>query len=206
VPLLGLAVLAVGGIRSDLAERARAARVHQLARFGADLEPVIHELQDERTLSGNYLAVGRRTGAADLAAERHAVDRVVDASRAAAGRLRLGRGEAAVRGKLAALTGALGKLTIQRRTIDTSPITRADERIMPLIAPQERGEPPAQPGDVPNRLWTPREALDQYTITISTLIQVNTEIAAGLGSATSSAPPSRRSSSAHESRSCWTTT
>jgi Nitrate and nitrite sensing len=83
VPLLGLAVLAVGGIRSDLAERARAARVHQLARFGADLGPVIHQLQDERSLSSNYLAVGPRTGAADLATERRAVDRVVAAYRAA---------------------------------------------------------------------------------------------------------------------------
>lgn len=131
VPLLGLAVLAVGGIRSDLAERARAARVHQLARFGADLEPVIHQLQDERSLSSNYLAVGRRTGAADLATERRAVDRVVAAYRTAVGGLRLGPGEAAVRDKLAALTGALGKLPIQRRTVDTSPITRADERISP---------------------------------------------------------------------------
>jgi HAMP domain-containing protein len=104
---------------------------------------------------------------------------VVAAYRAAVGGLRLGRGEAAVRGKLAAVTGALGKLPIQRRIIDTSPITRADKRVKPLIAPQERGEPPAQPSDVPDWLGTPREALDQYTITIGALIQVNTEIAAG---------------------------
>jgi hypothetical protein len=74
VPLLGLAVLAVAGIRSDLVESARAARVHRLARFGVNLAPVIHGLQNERSLSGNYLAVGRRAGAADLAAQRRAVD------------------------------------------------------------------------------------------------------------------------------------
>jgi Nitrate and nitrite sensing len=51
--------------------------------------------------------------------------------------------------------------------------------VQPLIAPQERGEPPARDGEVPSRLGTPRAALDQYTLTISALIQINTEIAVG---------------------------
>jgi hypothetical protein len=74
---------------------------------------------------------------------------------------------------------ALGRLPIQRRVIDTRPITPADERVQPLIAPQERGEPPAQASEPPSRPSTPREVLDQYTVTISALIQINTEIAAG---------------------------
>jgi hypothetical protein len=179
VPLLGLAVLAVGGIRADLVESAPAARVHQLARLGADLAPVIHGLQDERSLSANYLADGRRSGAAELAAQRRVADQSVAAYRAAAGGLHLGRGEAAVRRRMDAVTDALGKLPIQRQTIDTSPITPADQRVQPLIAPQERGEPPAQAGQAPNRLGTVRAALDQYTVTIGALIQLNTEIAAG---------------------------
>jgi Nitrate and nitrite sensing len=177
VPLLGLAVLAVAEIRSDLGESAQAARVHRLARFGAELAPVIHGLQDERSLSANHLAVGRRAGATELAAQRRAVDRTIAAYRAAARRLRLDRGDAAVRYKLDAVMDALAKLPIQRRTIDTSPITPADERVQPLIAPQERGEPPA--GDVPNRLGAVREALDHYTVAIGALIQLNTAIAAG---------------------------
>jgi Nitrate and nitrite sensing len=87
VPLLGLAVLAVAGIRSELVESAQAARVHRLARFGVELAPVIHGLQDERSLSGNHLAVGRRAGAAGLAAQRRAVDRTIAAYRTAAGQL-----------------------------------------------------------------------------------------------------------------------
>jgi Nitrate and nitrite sensing len=95
------------------------------------LEPVVHELQDERSLTGNHLAVGRRAGAVELAAERRAVDRVVAAFRAAAARLRLGRDQAAVRHRIDAVMGALDKLPIQRRTIDTGPITPADERCSP---------------------------------------------------------------------------
>jgi HAMP domain-containing protein len=74
---------------------------------------------------------------------------------------------------------ALGKLPIQRRIIDTGPITPADERVQPLIAPQERGAPAARAGDEPDGVGTPREALDRYTFTIGALIQLNAAIAPG---------------------------
>ena len=59
-PLLLLAVLALVGIRQNLAESDRAERSTAFARLAAGLAPLIHQLQAERSLSISYIDSGRR--------------------------------------------------------------------------------------------------------------------------------------------------
>ena len=176
VPLLALAAVSLLGARSSLSQSAKAAHMSQLARFAGALTPVIHELQGERTLSGSYLAGHRRSGRAELVAERQAVDRVAAAYRASAARLDLAGGDHALRDRIAHGMRMLGKLPQQRQVIDTRPITAADETVDPGLEQHQQaglmtGMPP------PAAIDSPRHALDQYTHTINDLLDINGAIA-----------------------------
>ena len=61
-PLLVLAVLALVGIRQNLAESDRAERSTAFARLAAGLAPLIHQLQAERSLSISYIDSDRSGG------------------------------------------------------------------------------------------------------------------------------------------------
>jgi hypothetical protein len=74
-PLLVLAVLALVGIRQNQAESQQAGRSTAFARLAAGLAPLVHELQDERSLSVNYIDSGRTTWGRRLAEQRRTVDR-----------------------------------------------------------------------------------------------------------------------------------
>jgi len=83
-PLLVLAVLALVGIRQNLAESDRAERSTAFARLAAGLAPLIHQLQAERSLSISYIDSGRRRWRAQLLEQRRAVDRAAATYRAQA--------------------------------------------------------------------------------------------------------------------------
>jgi hypothetical protein len=89
-PLLLLAVLALVGIRQNLAESDRAERSTAFARLAAGLAPLVHELQAERSLSSSYLDSNRQQWRPELAEHRRTVDRVAAAYRASAERLAAG--------------------------------------------------------------------------------------------------------------------
>jgi signal transduction histidine kinase len=176
VPLLALTAVSLVGVRSNLSQSARAARMNERARFAGALTPVIHELQGERTLSGSYIAGHRRTGRAELFAQRRAVDQVVAAYRVAAGRLDLAGGQRDLQDKTNIGVRELGKLATQRQVIDAKPITAEDEMVQPGLEQHEQ-----QPGDLQQGMGhaaidSPRRALDQYTDTINDLLDINSAI------------------------------
>jgi HAMP domain-containing protein len=177
-PLLLLAVLSLVGIRQNQAESERAARSTAFARLAAGLAPLVHELQAERSISISFIDSGRRRWAAQLAAQRRTVDKVAAAYRADAERL--SAGDAVLADKIEYGLSELGRLGEQRRAIDTAPIEADELAVEPGIElHEEEGEEnlehATEEGHGP--LDTPGKALDQYTDTISDLLDINGEIA-----------------------------
>jgi HAMP domain-containing protein len=179
-PLLVLAVLALVGIRQNQAESERAGRSTAFARLAAGLAPLVHELQAERSLSVSYLDANRRQWGPELASQRRTVDRVATAYRA--GAERLGADDRLLAEKIEYGLSELGRIGEQRRAIDTAPIDAGELAVEPGIeVHEEEGEEAlehaTEEGHGP--LDTPGKALDQYTDTISDLLDINSEIAPG---------------------------
>jgi HAMP domain-containing protein len=179
-PLLVLAVLALVGIRQNQAESARAGRSTAFARLAAGLAPLAHELQAERSLSITHIDSDRDLWGPDLAEQRRTVDRV--AARYRADAERLGADDQLLAEKIEYGLNELGRLPQQRDSIDSAKINRKELVVEPGIeVHEEEGEEhleaAAAHGHGP--LDTPGKALDQYTDTISDLLDINTEIAPG---------------------------
>jgi HAMP domain-containing protein len=179
-PLLVLAVVGLVGIRQNQAESDRAARSTAFARLAAGLAPLIHELQTERSLSTSYIDSGRRQWGGRLAEQRRRLDGVAATYRANA--QRLGADDRLLAEKIEYGLAELGRLGAQRKAIDTAPIKAADLAVEAGIElHEEEGEE-----DLENAVEyghgpidTPGKALEQYTDTISDLLDINTEIAPG---------------------------
>ena len=175
-PLLVLTTLALVGIRSNLAESAKAARVNEFVVFAGSLAPLVHELQGERSLSSSYASSNREVHGPELAAGRRAVDLAAGAYREAAGRLDLPATDRALTERVAYGLRELGNLPVQRREIDTKPITAEDLAVEPGIEKhEEEGEEHPSEGHGP--IDTPGKALDQYTDTINDLLDINSKFA-----------------------------
>jgi HAMP domain-containing protein len=179
-PLLVLAVVGLVGIRQNEADSHRAARSTAYAHLAAGLAPLIHELQTERSLSTSYIDSGRRQWGARLAEQRAKVDRVAAGYRASA--QRLGADDRLLAEKIAYGLAELGRLGDQRKAVDGAPIKPGDLEAEPSIElHEEEGEEDlenaVEHGHGP--IDTPGKALEQYTDTISDLLDINTEIAPG---------------------------
>jgi hypothetical protein len=177
-PLLLLAVLALVGIRQNQAESDRAERSTAFARLAAGLAPLIHQLQAERSLSISYLDSGRRQWGPELTAQRRAVDRAAATYRAQA--QRLSAGDQVLAEKIEYGLSELGRLGEQRDAIDTRPIDDEELKAEPGIeVHEEEGEEElehaTEEGHGP--MDSPGKALDQYTDTVSDLLDINGEIA-----------------------------
>jgi HAMP domain-containing protein len=184
VPLLLLGILALVGIRHNRAESGRAARSTAFARLAAGLAPLVHELQAERSRSISYIHAKRRQWHPELLQQRRAVDQVAAAYRAqAAG---LAAGDAVLAEKIAYGLSELGRLGEQRDAIDTASIKEVDLEVEPRIeVHEEEGEEEIEHATTEGHgpLDTPGKAVDQYTDTISDLLDINGEIAPGSNNA-----------------------
>jgi HAMP domain-containing protein len=179
-PLLVLAVVGLVGIRQNQAESDRAARSTAFARLAAGLAPLIHELQAERSLSTSYIDSRRRQWGGRLVEQRRRLDGVAATYRANA--QRLGADDRLLAEKIEYGLAELGRLGEQRKAIDTAPIKAADLAVEAGIElHEEEGEEDlenaVEHGHGP--IDTPGKALEQYTDTISDLLDINTEIAPG---------------------------
>jgi HAMP domain-containing protein len=179
-PLVVLAVVGLVGIRQNQAESHRAARSTAFARLAAGLAPLVHELQAERSLSTSYVDSGRRQWGDRLAEQRRRLDGVAAAYRASAERL--GADDRLLAEKIEYGLAELSRLGEQRKAIDTAPVDANDLKVGPSIAlNEEEGEEDlehaVERGHGP--IDTPGKALEQYTDTISDLLDINTEIAPG---------------------------
>jgi HAMP domain-containing protein len=179
-PLLVLAVVGLVGIRQNQAESHRAARSTAFARLAAGLAPLIHELQAERSLSTSYIDSDRKAWGQRLAEQRRRLDRV--AASYGAGAERLGADDRLLAEKIEYGLAELGRLGQQRQAIDTAPVRPQDLEVGPSIElHEEEGEEDldnaVEHGHGP--IDTPGKALEQYTDTISDLLDINTEIAPG---------------------------
>jgi HAMP domain-containing protein len=177
-PLLVLAVLALVGIRQNQAESDRAERSTNFARLAAGLAPLIHQLQAERSLSISYIDSGRRQWGSELLRQRRLVDRAAATYRAQA--QRLGADDEVLAEKIEYGLSELGRLAEQRQTIDRAPIVASELAVAPTIElHEEEGEEnikaATEEGHGP--LVTPGAALEQYTDTVSDLLDINGEIA-----------------------------
>jgi HAMP domain-containing protein len=177
-PLLLLAVLALVGIRQNLAESDRAERSTAFARLAAGLAPLIHQLQAERSLSISYIDSDRRQWRAQLLEQRRAVDRAAATYRAQAEGL--GADDELLAEKIHYGLSELGRIGEQRTTIDTARIVASELAVGPGIElHEEEGEEElegaTEEGHGP--LTTPGLALEQYTDTVSDLLDINGEIA-----------------------------
>ncbi|HEV3497574.1 MAG TPA: nitrate- and nitrite sensing domain-containing protein [Actinomycetes bacterium] len=177
-PLLVLAVLALVGIRQNQAESDRAERSTNFARLAAGLAPLIHQLQAERSLSISYIDSGRRQWGSELLRQRRLVDRAAATYRAQA--QRLGADDEVLAEKIEYGLSELGRLAEQRQTIDRAPIVASELAVAPTIElheeeGEENLEKATEEGHGP--LVTPGAALEQYTDTVSDLLDINGEIA-----------------------------
>jgi HAMP domain-containing protein len=177
-PLLLLAVLALAGIRQNHAESDRAERSTAFARLAAGLAPLVHELQAERSLSIGYIDSGRGRWGPELLQQRRAVDQAAATYRASA--QRLSADDQLLAEKIEYGLAELGRLAAQREAIDTARIVTGELRVEPrLELHEEEGEEElahaTEEGHGP--LDTPGKALDQYTDTVSDLLDINGEIA-----------------------------
>jgi HAMP domain-containing protein len=175
-PLLLLAVLALVGIRQNQAESDRAAHSTAFARLAAGLAPLIHELQAERSISISYIDSGRRQWGPQLREQRRVVDRAAATYRANA--RRLSADDRLLAEKIEYGLSELGRLAAQRQTIDGAKVEPLE--VEPGIeVHEEEGEEElehaTEEGHGP--LDTPGKALDQYTDTVSDLLDINGEIA-----------------------------
>jgi HAMP domain-containing protein len=179
-PLLVLAVVGLVGIRQNQADSHRAARSTAFARLAAGLAPLIHELQAERSLSTSYIDSDRKQWQERLAEQQRRVDRVAAGYRASAERL--GADDRLLAEKIEYGLAELGRLDEQRKAIDTARIRPGDLEVEPGIElHEEEGEEDLQNAVVHGHgpIDTPGKALEQYTDTISDLLDINTEIAPG---------------------------
>ncbi|HWD45124.1 MAG TPA: nitrate- and nitrite sensing domain-containing protein [Actinomycetota bacterium] len=177
-PLLVLAVLALVGIRQNQAESDRAERSTAFARLAAGLAPLVHELQAERSLSISYLDSGRRRWGPQLATQRRAVDREAAIYRANAERL--SADDELLAERIEYGLSELGRIGEQRQAIDGATIKTEDLAVGPTIElHEEEGEEDLEAATEEGHgpLDTPDRALDQYTDTISDLLDINGEIA-----------------------------
>jgi HAMP domain-containing protein len=179
-PLLVLAVVGLVGIRQNQAESHRAARSTAFARLAAGLAPLIHELQAERSLSTSYIDSDRKAWGQRLASQRRRLDRVAAHYRESAERL--GADDRLLDEKIEYGLAELGRLGEQRQAIDTASVKPDDLAVGPGIElHEEEGEEDlehaVEHGHGP--IDTPGKALEQYTDTISDLLDINTEIAPG---------------------------
>jgi HAMP domain-containing protein len=177
-PLLVLAVLALVGIRHNQAESERAARSTAFARLAAGLAPLIHQLQAERSLSASYIDSDRKQWGPLLMRQRQTVDRVAGAYRERA--RQLSADDPVLAEKIAYGLNELSRLAEQRRTIDSAKIDPEELQVEPGIElheeeGEEQLETATRQGHGP--LVTPGAALEQYTDTISDLLDINGEIA-----------------------------
>ena len=177
-PLLVLAVLALVGIRQNLAESDRAERSTAFARLAAGLAPLIHQLQAERSLSISYIDSDRKRWRAQLLEQRRAVDRAAATYRAQAEQL--SADDEVLDEKIEYGLSELGRIGEQRKTIDTATIVASELAVKPGIElHEEEGEEgledTTKEGHGP--LVTPGAALEQYTDTVSDLLDINGEIA-----------------------------
>ncbi|HEV8164922.1 MAG TPA: nitrate- and nitrite sensing domain-containing protein, partial [Actinomycetota bacterium] len=177
-PLLVLAVVGLVGIRQNQADSHRAARSTAFARLAAGLAPLIHELQAERSLSTSYIDSDRKAWGQRLAEQRRRLDRVAASYRASAERL--GADDRLLAEKIEYGLAELGRLGQQRQAIDTAPVRPQDLEVGPSIElHEEEGEEDlknaVENGHGP--IDTPGKALEQYTDTVSDLLDINGEIA-----------------------------
>jgi HAMP domain-containing protein len=177
-PLLVLAVLALVGIRQNQVESDRAARSTAFARLAAGLAPLVHELQAERSISISYIDSDRKQWGPELAEQRRVVDRVAETYRADAERL--SADDELLAEKIEYGLSELGRLPEQRTAIDGAAIKPKELKVSPTIeVHEEEGEEElehaTEKGHGP--LDTPGKALDQYTDTVSDLLDINGEIA-----------------------------
>jgi HAMP domain-containing protein len=177
-PLLLLAVLALVGIRQNQAESDRAQRSTAFARLAAGLAPLIHQLQAERSLSVSYIDSGRKQWGPELLEQRRVVDQAAATYRAEA--QRLSAGDELLAEKIEYGLSELGRLGEQRKTIDSAKIVASELEVEPGIElHEEEGEEElehaTEEGHGP--LITPGAALEQYTDTVSDLLDINGEIA-----------------------------
>jgi HAMP domain-containing protein len=177
-PLLVLAVLALVGIRQNQAESDRAERSTNFARLAAGLAPLIHQLQAERSLSISYIDSRRKQWGPELLRQRRLVDQAAATYRAQAERL--SADDELLAEKIEYGLSELGRLGEQRQTIDRAPIVVSELAVEPTIElheeeGEENLEEATQEGHGP--LVTPGAALEQYTDTVSDLLDINGEIA-----------------------------
>jgi HAMP domain-containing protein len=176
-PLLLLAVLALVGIRQNQAESDRAERSTAFARLAAGLAPLIHQLQAERSLSISYIDSNRQRWGPELAAQRQVVDRAAATYRAEA--QRLSAGDELLAEKIEYGLSELGRLAEQRDAIDNRKIDPEELEVEPGIeVHEEEGEEELEHATVEGHgpLDSPGKALDQYTDTVSDLLDINGEI------------------------------
>jgi HAMP domain-containing protein len=177
-PLLVLAILALVGIRQNQAESDRAERSTAFARLAAGLAPLIHQLQAERSLSISYIDSDRKQWRQELVEQRRLVDQASATYRTQA--QRLSAGDELLAEKIEYGLSELGRLGEQRDAIDTKPIDDEELKAEPGIeVHEEEGEEElehaTEEGHGP--LDSPGAALDQYTDTVSDLLDINGEIA-----------------------------
>ena len=177
-PLLVLAVLALVGIRQNQAESDRAERSTAFARLAAGLAPLTHQLQAERSLSISYIDSGRKRWRPELDAQRREVDQAAATYRDQVERL--SADDELLEEKIQYGLSELGRLGEQRKAIDRAPIVAAELAVAPGIElHEEEGEEELEHATKEGHgpLDTPGKALEQYTDTVSDLLDINGEIA-----------------------------
>jgi HAMP domain-containing protein len=180
-PLLALTILSSVGIGTNLAQSAERDRVNRLALFSGKLSSLVHELQDERSLSNVYLGSRRTGGRGELVAQRPATDRVVADYRAAAADLKLTTAGGSRRGvrELQSLIDyglrELGKLPQQRRLVDNGRLPTALAAGPAEATETEVLQNPGIPAEH-GPLNTVDKALVQYTDTVGDLLNVNDQL------------------------------
>jgi signal transduction histidine kinase len=117
LPLVVLTALAVGRIRSNVAQSVRAGRVNSLVTFTVTLAGLAHELQKERDLSAVYVS-DPRAGLQSVAVQRELVDQVLARYQARLAAIDADRYSGRVRDTLAGVRQRLGGLAEQRHAID----------------------------------------------------------------------------------------
>jgi len=170
-PLLILTVLSAVGIGVNISESARASRVNELAGFAAKLIPLVHAVQLERGLSNGYVGSQYRTGEAELIEQRRVVDSRVAGVRRAASGLPVADFDQRLQDRLDAGLERLGTFAAQRQTIDNRSLNAPGQS-------QPKGGENAPSGEQRiDAVLT--QALDGYTETIGSLLDINAAIASG---------------------------
>lgn len=119
LPLLGLTIQSAIGIGSSLARSVKANRVHDLAGFANKVTGLTDELQKERALSVLYVAGGRKSGADEVAAQQHVVDKAARAFKNAAAGLNVEQRDQKLQKALSIARSDLAKLSSARHGVDT---------------------------------------------------------------------------------------